>query len=192
MIKIWNDLLKSDLGQTSLNKKLARYLNAAFKEKFNSCIEKWTIFCESIRDSQFLTGKKVSFKATIDWVLKFDVINKILNGHYESYFKEKFNKFLEKKSQPNQEKIEEEIVKNTKDCKEIIEFKKNILQIFGTGIFVSWFQKHQYYFEKNTFIIQISSPFVMEYIENSYLRRLQCQIPHSIILKKDINSTSNA
>ncbi len=105
---------------------------------------------------------------------------------------DKFNKFLEKKSEPNQETIEEKILKNTKDCKEIIEFKKNILHTLGAGIFVSWFEKHHYCFENNTFMIRVSSPFAMEYIENSYLRRLQCQTSHKIVLQKDIGFISHS
>ena len=57
-------------------------MKQAFKDKFGSCLEKWEKYCKDIASSKFLMGEIKSFRATLDWALKFDIIQKILEGNY--------------------------------------------------------------------------------------------------------------
>ena len=83
MIELWTALVEDGGGKIELTRKRIAFLKQAFKDKFDSCLEKWKKYCQDIASSRFLMGEiKSSFRATLDWALKFDVIQKILEGNY--------------------------------------------------------------------------------------------------------------
>ena len=83
MIEIWTALVGHDKEKIGLTRKRIAFLKQAFKDKFESCLEKWKKYCQDIASSRFLMGEiKSSFRATLDWALKFDIIQKILEGNY--------------------------------------------------------------------------------------------------------------
>lgn len=43
----------------------------------------WTTYFDRIKDSEFLTGRKTDFAATLDWVLGPNNMAKILSGNYD-------------------------------------------------------------------------------------------------------------
>ncbi len=83
MIEFWTALVEEGKGQIELTSKRIAFLKQAFKDKFNNCLEKWKKYCQDIASSRFLMGEiKSSFRATLDWALKFEIIQKILEGNY--------------------------------------------------------------------------------------------------------------
>lgn len=82
MIDIWTAIVQEGRGQIELTGKLIAFLKKALTDKFNDCLQKWKEYCTSIARSKFLMGEKTSFKATLDWALKFESIHKILSGNY--------------------------------------------------------------------------------------------------------------
>jgi hypothetical protein len=83
MIELWTALVEQGRGQIDLTGKRIAFLRRAFVDKFDSCLEKWKKYCQDIASSRFLMGEiKSSFRATLDWALKFDIIQKILDGNY--------------------------------------------------------------------------------------------------------------
>lgn len=82
MLNAWNDIIKPE-GIVALTKKRCQYLMAVMKHFFNWDLKKWQNYCHLITSSDFLMGKvKPEFKASLDWVLKFETIQKILEGQY--------------------------------------------------------------------------------------------------------------
>lgn len=83
MIEFWTALVEEGKGQIELTNRRIAFLKKAFVDKFDSCLEKWKKYCEDIASSRFLMGEvKSSFRATLDWALKFDIIQKIFEGNY--------------------------------------------------------------------------------------------------------------
>ena len=83
LIDAWFQIVEQGKGELHLSKKRAQFLVAAFNFKFEKSMEKWKKYCQDIASSRFLMGEiKSSFRATLDWALKFDVIQKILDGNY--------------------------------------------------------------------------------------------------------------
>jgi len=82
MIEVWTAIVQEGRGQIELTGKLIAFLKKALTDKFDNCLQKWKEYCISIARSKFLMGEKTSFKATLDWALKFDSIHKILAGNY--------------------------------------------------------------------------------------------------------------
>lgn len=82
MIEIWTAIVEEGRGQIELRSKRIAFLKKAFKDKFDSCLEKWKKYCIDIARSKFLMGEKTPWKADFDWALKFDSIQKVFDGHY--------------------------------------------------------------------------------------------------------------
>eukprot|EP01099_Mayorella_cantabrigiensis_P001906 TRINITY_DN1830_c0_g1_i1.p2 TRINITY_DN1830_c0_g1~~TRINITY_DN1830_c0_g1_i1.p2 ORF type:complete len:216 (-),score=16.56 TRINITY_DN1830_c0_g1_i1:3274-3921(-) len=83
MLELWTALVEGGKCQIELTNKRIAFLKQAFKDKFDSCLEKWEKYCQDIATSRFLMGEiKSSFRATLDWALKFETIQKILEGNY--------------------------------------------------------------------------------------------------------------
>lgn len=141
MLEIWTALVEEGIGKIELTRRRIAFLKQAFKDKFDSCLEKWKKYCQDIASSRFLMGEiKSSFRATLDWALKFDVIQKILEGNYgigdrrpsavpsaaESFLK---NSKIELHS-------EEEAIQQTTDESELVrEFRLKWLNKFGASTY---------------------------------------------------------
>ena len=141
MLEIWTALVEEGIGKVELTRRRVAFLKQAFKDKFDSCLEKWKKYCQDIASSRFLMGEiKSSFRATLDWALKFDVIQKILEGNYgigdrrpstvpsaaESFLK---NSKIELHS-------EEEAIQQTTDESELVrEFRLKWLNKFGASAY---------------------------------------------------------
>lgn len=83
LLRVWNEEVASHMGTKSvITKWRARMLMAAFKIKFDNRLEKWREFCLSLRSSDFLMGRSGKFKASLDWILKFETLQKIEEGNY--------------------------------------------------------------------------------------------------------------
>ncbi len=83
MIELWTAVVEGGKAQIELTGKLTGFLKQAFKDKFDQRLDKWKDFCQKVASSKFLMGEnKSSFKATLEWALKFESIRKILEGQY--------------------------------------------------------------------------------------------------------------
>lgn len=82
MIELWTAIVEEGRAQIELRSKRIAFLKKAFKDKFDSCLEKWKMYCQEIASRRFLMGEKTSWKASLDWALKFANIQKVLDGHY--------------------------------------------------------------------------------------------------------------
>ena len=84
MIRFWNEIVEENNPERRilLNTKRNQHLNAAFKQFFESDMAKWEEFCHKITTCKFLMGEKSDFKASIDWSIRFDTMQKIREGAY--------------------------------------------------------------------------------------------------------------
>ncbi len=78
MIAIWNKTFPK--SHSKLTRELARNLNYAFQNKFESNMKLWEHYCLTIESSKYLTGGK--FSLHLDWAIKFKTLEDIKNGRY--------------------------------------------------------------------------------------------------------------
>jgi hypothetical protein len=119
MIDIWTAIVGEGKGQIELRGKIIAFLKKAFTDSFNSCLQKWKAYCISITRSKFLMGEKTSFKATLEWALKFDVIAKILSGEYYGIGDRKRKLTLEEQEESKKEREEQEKAKELEKQKSL-------------------------------------------------------------------------
>lgn len=169
--------LKIELPEISvfLNKNLARNLVAAFKLKFKSSITKWHEFLKLVKTSVYLMSEK--FHLTLQWLLKFSTIDRLLQGDLGVKLKEVFfsktedeEREIQQKQQAKTEKLLHQIneLEETEACKEI---RKKILQRIGNVKYETWFTKVFLTEGNNVVNVNIStrtSLFVFDYISNHF------------------------
>jgi len=81
LISIWNS---TGLPKVlKLHDKRKRLLAKAFREDFDESLENWENYCKYIADSDFLSGRKTSWKADFDWAIETKNITKIEEGKYD-------------------------------------------------------------------------------------------------------------
>jgi len=147
MVDIWTAVVQEGRGQIELTGKLIAFLKKALTDKFNNCLQKWKEYCISIARSKFLMGEKTSFKATLDWSLKFESIHKILAENYgigdrdrkltpeELEEIEKERDELRKAKELEQQRalidLEEEIKSNSNELDAVKNFRIKWLRSFG-------------------------------------------------------------
>jgi hypothetical protein len=149
MIDIWTAIVGEGREQIiELRGKIIPFLKKALQDKFDNCLQQWKEYCKNIARSKFLMGEKTSFKATLDWALKFDVIAKILSGDYygigdrsrkltpeelEEWEQErqKQQKAKELEQQRTFQALEEEIKNRPDEPESVKNFKLKWLRTFG-------------------------------------------------------------
>jgi hypothetical protein len=83
MIEIWTAIVQEGRGdKIELKGKIVPFLRKALADKFNNCLQKWKDYCINIACSKYLMGEKTSWKADLEWSLKFESIRKVLSGNY--------------------------------------------------------------------------------------------------------------
>ena len=154
MISIWNQIVEEGNKTIGLNGKRISFLKKAFEFKFQSCLEKWEEFCKRIASSKFLMGEiKASFKASLDWVLKFDILQRILEGDYgvgdrTIFVKEETNGIWEDLKAEIQSTPEDQTIKQVRLA---------LLSRLGKAIYVSWFREIQIEKEETKIIFKACS-----------------------------------
>ena len=115
---------------------------------------------------------KPTFKASLDWALKFDVIQRILEGDFgvkESSFSDEGN------SQLDAETLHRHIEARCDDSETIKQVRKSILTTFGEQTYQSWFaeltitQKGR----GGDLELKANSSFIRDYIQTHYLNKLE-------------------
>lgn len=82
MIDIWEDLCESSSKTIKLTAVRKNLLSQRLKEHFMDDINNWQKYCSQIASSKFLMGEVTAFKASLDWCLKEEIIQKIEEGQY--------------------------------------------------------------------------------------------------------------
>jgi len=83
MVDLWVQIVESGKKEIILTAQRISFLKKALADKFHNSLEEWANFCKRVASSKFLMGEvKASFKATLDWALKFDVMQRIFEGAY--------------------------------------------------------------------------------------------------------------
>ena len=140
LLEIWNQTVGQRQGEEGnliqLTKKRAQYLVAAFKFRFESNLSKWKQFCQQVTSSDFLMGKaKSTFRASLDWVLKFDIIQRILEGDFG------VNKtpIVDEGSVSLKTEAITQTIETSGEGEPIKRLRRSILQALGEQTYQSWF-----------------------------------------------------
>ena|GEM_PF-1018562 len=140
LLEIWNQTVGQRQGEEGnliqLTKKRAQYLVAAFKFRFESNLSKWKQFCQQVTSSDFLMGKvKSTFRASLDWVLKFDIIQRILEGD----FGVKNTPCVDEEAVSLKTEAITQTIETSGEGEPIKRLRRSILQTLGEQTYQSWF-----------------------------------------------------
>lgn len=167
------EILNNFLGEgrdLKLTKKRAQLLMAAFKHKFDRSLDKWELFCKQIAASDFLNGRtKHAFKASLEWLLRFDVIQRIFEGDFGI-------------------KALKIAGKTPETCKEVpISFEElpgqqgsmlrqlheKLLETFGRAIYSSWFRQVEVITSGARMALKAPSQFWKNYVQTHFGNELR-------------------
>jgi hypothetical protein len=173
MISIWNEVVEEGKRTLELNQKRARFLITAFKTKFEGSLEKWKEFCKRVASSKFLMGEiKASFRASLDWVLKFDILQRILEGDFGIGDRTVYVRDEQNNAQNLQADIQ-----NSFDPEPIQHIRQELLRHVGQGPYASWFKETSITLEGKKVVIQTKSAFAKDSINRLFLDAIEksCQ-----------------
>jgi hypothetical protein len=160
MILIWNQVVEEGKRTVELNGKRISFLRKAFETKFQNCLEKWKDFCKRVASSKFLMGEiKASFRASLDWVLKFDILQRILEGDYGVG-----DRTVYTKKETNTRLDLEDKIRSTNEDQIIKQLRLDLLNQLGSAVYSSWFNEAQIKREEEAIIIKARSVYVKDYI----------------------------
>lgn len=163
--------------KVTLNKRLAKWLMAAF-QKIGSCLKKWESFCKRIATSDWLMGRVTNrFKASLSWLLRFDIIDRILGGDFKC--KEPYEE-PPTTTQEDEEKLIYEI-ENSEISVEEQNVKKTLLKTFGFVLFKCWLNEVRINLEHGKVILLVKSLFYKDYIEELLGQKMRKLYPTVLI-----------
>ena len=178
LLEIWNQTVGQRQGEEGnliqLTKKRAQYLVAAFKFRFESNLSKWKQFCQQVTSSDFLMGKvKSTFRASLDWVLKFDIIQRILEGDFG------VNKTpcVDEEAVSLKTEAITQTIETSGEGEPIKRLRRSILQALGEQTYQSWFADMPMTQSAPTnggrgIQIHTKSQFACDYVQTNYLDKL--------------------
>jgi hypothetical protein len=164
MIDFWNDTCQHEIPIVKLTHSRIKQLIKVYNFLENS-LSKWQDYCKKISSSKFLMGEASSFRASLDWCLKEENINKILEGNY---------KLGDRVWSKNHIKINPiKLEPKSKDplwITIIEEFKK----IYGEATTVSWLAKLDFkIFDDHSISLIADTKFISNWIEDHYLNKIK-------------------
>jgi hypothetical protein len=160
MIEIWNKVVKKGESPSRPTESRLIKLQNILKILFNNDMNQWQNYCQRITQSKFLMGEVNSFKASLDWCLKSEVMQKIQEGEYG--VGNRVSSVVN---------VESEIVELEEDVSNPLwqEAKKHISAKLGIATFKSWITKLDFLEEADGVIyLKAASRFVKDYIETHY------------------------
>ncbi len=165
MLCIWNNIIETNNSVISLNTHRSRFLNKAYTDFFQSDINQWKAYCHKIASSKFLMGEVKDFKASIDWCLKFDIIQKIMEGQYSQGTR-----------QVRSEKCEQDInskptlisMPEDNESPDAISVRNNIQLKIGNDLYISWFADSRIIIEQGRGTLFVGSDFKKDRIKNQF------------------------
>ncbi len=176
LLHIWNETVEKGREGSCLTKKRAQHLIAAFKYKFEGCIQQWQSFCQTIASSDFLMGKiKETFRATLDWVLKFDILQRIQEGD----FGVKISHRAETLSSTASLSSLKEAIDQSLEPQRVKDLRHRLLAAVGAGGYQAWFAKVGIYLQETGGWIEAPNAFFCDHIATHYGTLLQRLVPAS-------------
>jgi hypothetical protein len=182
MIYLWNTIIEQTPNKISVSPKRSQHLNAAFKQYFNSDLSNWEAFCCKIASSKFLMGDVKDFKANLDWSIRFDTIQRILEGGYSfgdrvvNYtprinVSEENTGFDSTAACLHNEKHTNGETKQ--ESQEALIIRHRVRQSVGDAIYQSWFENTDIILEENEdndnkATIYVSSRFIADRLRTHY------------------------
>lgn len=164
MILTWNQVVEEEKKTIELTFKRIGFLKKAFETQFDSCLEKWREFCKKIASSKFLMGEiKASFKASLDWVLKFDVMRRILEGDFGVGDR---TVYLKDSKGSAQNLIAD--IRNSAEPEVVKQFRLALLSRIGEGNYLSWFKNTPISLVDGKITINPTSNFVRDHINRVF------------------------
>jgi len=182
MLSLWNTIVEQTPNKISITPKRSQHLNAAFKQYFNSDLANWEAFCCKIASSKFLMGDVKAFKANLDWSIRFETIQRILEGGY-SFGDRVVNYTPRIKVSEENTRIEstDECLHNQKlnhgdtkqESQESLAIRLRVRQRVGDAIYQSWFENTNIIFEEigdkdDKATIYVSSRFIADRLRTHY------------------------
>ena len=170
LLEIWNQTVGQRHGEEGnliqLTKKRAQYLVAAFKFRFE--------FCQQVTSSDFLMGKvKSTFRASLDWVLKFDIIQRILEGDFG------VNKTpcVDERAVSLKTEAITQTIETSGEGEPIKRLRRSILKALGEQTYQSWFADMPMTQSAPTnggrgIQLHTKSLFSCDYVQTNYLDKL--------------------
>ena len=156
MLGIWNKTFEK--SQTMMSKQLAPLLIAAYKNKFESDLGKWTHYCRSIASSPYLTGER--FILSLMWALKYSTIERINNcelGVKELPFT---SSYTHERALEHLESVDEPL-----KCKDI---RLKLLKAYGPLNYKAWFQDLEFSLVEGKVCFKPQNKFKEDYIRNHF------------------------
>jgi hypothetical protein len=182
MISFWNEIIEQTPNKIALTPKRSQHLNAAFKQFFNSNLADWEAFCCKIASSKFLMGEVTNFKAYLDWSIRFEIIQRILEGGYS--FGDRVVNYTPRVNQLNftSESIAppSSLHDNThpqlekeQESQEAVHIRNQIKRNLDTAIYKSWFEDTSIVCEQSDDLekkatIYVSSRFIADRLRTHY------------------------
>lgn len=160
MLEIWNDSVEQEPGKVNLGMRRKQLLQQVLRENFDSNIDQWKSYCLRITSSKFLMGEITSFKVSIDWALKPEVIQKISEGQYG--IGDRDIKHSEKKISMEEVNLE---IHSSNDPESLKLIKEHLLHKVGVATYNSWLKNLVFLNQEgNTIVLKTPSEFVRDYI----------------------------
>lgn len=169
MILIWNQVVEEGKRTIEINGKRISFLKKAFQTKFQNCLEKWKDFCKRVASSKFLMGEiKSSFRASLDWVLKFDILQRILEGDYGVG-----DRIVYTKEETSNQLDLQDNIKSTNEDKTIKQLRLDLLNQLGSAVYSSWFNETQIKKDGGNITIKARSAYVKDYISLKFTNDIE-------------------
>lgn len=166
MLRIWQEEFYN--LPVILSKRLARFIVAAFKSKFDSCLEKWRKYLKTLKTSAFIMSNK--FKLNIWWVIKYTTIDQIREGWLGTD---------EKKIPVNTSEIYKETIshiENVPESQKCKTFRTKIAKTLSPEIYISWFKSVKMYDFPEGIVIETPNNFITDSISTHFLRNFEKDI----------------
>jgi predicted transcriptional regulator len=158
MLKIWSEEFPT--SKIELTKNLARFLVAAFKMKFGSCLRAWRRYLKILKTSTFIMSEK--FKLSIWWVIKFFTIDRIRAGELGVH---------EEKIETEPEELTEELTQHMESLEETEPCKKlrySIAKKLSLPTYLSWFTHVNFVEDEGKIIMKAHNQFVEDWIRYNF------------------------
>ena len=161
LLDVWNTVLGKELGKGELTPKRAIRLKAAFTKKFGSSKDRWQRFCHALKASPFLMGKKTGFKASLDWVLKFDTLQRLLEGDLG------VERLLGQKEVQPRNSVRENLLAADMPPEERA-FRLTLCKALGEDIYQNWFAHAAVTLTVETVTLSVATPFLRDYVDTYF------------------------
>ena len=180
MINFWNESVEENNPdrKTSLNPKRTQQLNTALKQFFESDLSKWELFCHKITTSKFLMGDITRFKANLDWSIRFETIQRILEGGFSfgdrtSNYTLKLSNVIYGAGDKTRKAPSTSFIPSLYESPKVLAIRDSIKKKVGNTLYASWFLPTEIIVEKNEdgcdeMIICVQSRFMGERLKTHY------------------------